>query len=304
MCRFNLILLNDKPGEKFLKSEGYDMFYENLSGLKAYQAGYCNCGSFVGSMIEKKGMSYESALTTLKKEKLERLYQVRDLLYQPNYQDLKESFEQQREILLKDLQPFQDKMIEYEMKQMTELEEKYQGDELQKKREELYSYLGNMSKEMEFGSEYTMKLEAYQSFLQEHNIINESTTYYLTKEEEEKARDLGGIPLSEILGSGFEEEMTIEGIEPFEFQEMELDSRVIDEAIAREENNTYQNHREEYEDYRKLFEELLECTPSLMFATIWSDAKELKLVKTVDVESFQIDDLAFLDFDDMISITK
>ena len=304
MCRFNLILLHDELGEKLLKSEGYDLLYENLWGLKAYRtgAGGCNCGSFVGSMIEKRGMSYESALSALKKEKLEQLYRIRELLYQPDYQERKERFEQQRDLLLKKLQPYQDQMFDYEMKQMEELEANYEGDELQKKREELYTDLGNMLKGIGVESEYKLHQNAYHSFLQENSIMNESTTYYLTREEEEKARDIG-LPLAELLG--LELEVAMDSPQELEsFQEMEIQSRVIDEVISKEEKDTSQNHRKEYEEYIQLFQQLLEYIPSFKFATIWSDTKKLKNVKTVEIGSARIDDLAFLDFDEMVTISR
>lgn len=304
MCRFNLILFHDELGEKLLKSEGYNVFYENLSGLKAYRAGYCNCSSFVGSMIEKRGMSYESARSALKKERLEQLYRIRELLHQPDYQERKERFEQQRDLLLKELQPYQDQMFDYEMKQMEELEANYEGDELQKKREELYTNLGNMIKGIGVQADYELHQKAYHSFLQENNIMNEATTYYLTKEEEEKARDIG-LPLPELLGLEREEELeNQEEIYSFPFAELEMQSRVIDEVILKEEEDTCQNHREEYEEYIQLFKLLLEYIPSFKFATIWSDTKKLKNVKTVEIGSVQIDDLAFLDFDEMVTISR
>ncbi len=305
MCRFNLILLHDELGEKLLKSEGYDVFYENLSGLKVYRtgAGGCNCGSFVGSMIEKKGMSYESALSALKKEKLEQLYRIRELLHQPDYQKRKERFEQQRDLLLKELQPYQDQMFDYEMKQMEELEANYEGEELQKKREELYMNLGNMLKGIGLESEYVLHQNAYHSFLQENSIMNESTTYYLTREEEEKSRDIG-IPLAELLGLELGEAIENPDLESFQFEEMEMQSRVIDEVILNEEKDTCQNHKKEYEEYIQLFQQLLEYIPSFKFATIWSDTKNLKNVKTVEIGTVRIDDLAFLDFDEMVTISR
>lgn len=304
MCRFNLILFHDELGEKLLKSEGYNVFYENLSGLKAYRAGYCNCSSFVGSMIEKRGMSYESARSVLKKEKLEQLYRIKELLHQPDYQERKERFEQQRDLLLKALQPYHDQMFDYEMKQMEELETNYEGEELQKKREELYTNLSNMINELGVQAEYELHHKAYHSFLQENSIMNEATTYYLTKEEEEKTRDIG-IPLAELLGLELGEEMdSLQEIETFRFAEMEMQSRVIDEVILKEEEDTCQNHREEYEEYIQLFKLLLEYIPSFKFATIWSDTKKLKNVKTVEINSVQIDDLAFLDFDEMVTISR
>ncbi len=306
MCRFNLILLHDELGEKLLKSEGYDVFYENLLGLKAYRtgAGGCNCGSFVGAMIEKRGMSYENALSALKKEKLEKLYQIRELLYQVDYQERKERFEQQRDLLLKELQPYQDQMFDYEMKQMEELEANYEGDELQKKREELYTSLGNMLKGIGIESEYELHQKAYHSFLQENSIMNESTTYYLTREEEEKARDIG-LPLAELLGLELGEAMdNPQELESFQFAEMEMQTRVIDEVISKEEKDTCQNHKKEYDEYIQLFQQLLEYIPSFKFATIWSDTKKLKNVKTVEIGSVRIDDFAFLDFDEMLTISR
>jgi hypothetical protein len=41
-----------------------------------------------------------------------------------------------------------------------------------------------------------------------------------------------------------------------------------------------------------------------MFATIWVETKLLKSVKTVGIEALKIDDLAFLDYDETICITR
>ncbi|MDD3174458.1 MAG: hypothetical protein PHF63_12510 [Herbinix sp.] len=62
MCRFNFIMIKDESAEELLKHEEYEKFYDDLCGYRAYQKGYCNCGSFVGSLIDKKGMKYSDAI--------------------------------------------------------------------------------------------------------------------------------------------------------------------------------------------------------------------------------------------------
>lgn len=302
MCRINLILIDDNKAEDLLESKGYHLFQANLQGYGAYRKGYCNCGSFVGSLLEKKGMNYHDAVSSSKQEKLDRLYQIKDLMNKPGYLERKREFLKKQSVFIEKLQDFSQHITEYERTRTDEIRKGKDGSNENAAMDHLFNEIGTMFSELEIKPDYQMIRETYIGFLHENDIMNESTRYYLTKEEEEKAFD-PGIPLSELLGFKDEpgENLKEEAVEQIELQK---ESFVIDEVIVRTQNETNTAHLSEYHTYYRLFSDLLEHVPSFRFTTIWSEPGELKEIKTVSLESMTIDDLAFLEFNDMICIKK
>ena len=82
----------------------------------------------------------------------------------------------------------------------------------------------------------------------------------------------------------------------------EPESYVIDSVISRTEKNNYNNYRDEFAEYVSLFHELLNEVPDIIFATIWSEPENMKLVKTVTLDSLRIEDLVYLNYNEMIRI--
>ncbi len=312
MCRFNLVLIRDEIAESIMQKESFNKWYDDLLGSMACQKSYCNCDSFVGSLCDKKELGYSKAIEMCKKEKLEKLYQIRELMKSPGYVEEREKFKLNHMEWIKQMEVFTKHIAEFEIKHMEELQRNYSGEELNKNIEMLYQKLDDMRKEVEANAEYRSKQEAYYKFHQENEIMNSSQGYFLTQEEEKSAFN-PGIPLSELLGYKRLESEKLE-YDELEYEELEyevmdtvkveIESHVIDEVITREENNTYAKNSNEFMYYHQLFSILLEQIPSLMFATIWSEPNELKTIMTVDIKSLKIDDLAFLDYDEVICITE
>lgn len=298
MCRFNLILVKEKEAEEILLCEGYDKMYDDLMGYMAFQKGYCNCGSFVGSMCDKKelGLEYFEIAENCKKEELTRLYEIKDFMNQPEYREKRQEFDNKKTQLLEVLEEFRNHILEYEIEQMEEIEDNYSGEEYNEQMEKLYQRLGELNWEVENNPAYQAKWNEYSEFLKGNQLMEESTCYYLSEEEEEEA--IGeGVSLEELLGEDFEmpEDDILEVDEP---------SNIIYKVIEREENNTFQSEIEEYNSYYEVFVKVLEKADSLYFATIWSEPNELKKVKDVDINSLVMDDLAFLEDDNMVCVTK
>lgn len=302
MCRFNLIIVEDNTAKDFLESEGYQLFFHNLPGYQVYQKGYCNCGSFIGSLIEKKGMNYSDAITKIREEKLDLLYRIKELMHEAGYQERKDEFLQKQSVFIEKLQDFSEYIYEYERIRSDEIQKGKEDSNINVSMEQLYNEIGNMFSELELQPDYQIVREAYMDFMNENDIMKESTRYYLTKEDQEKAFS-PGIPLSELidLREELNEDLEEEGAEQIEIK---LESSVIDEVIERTENETNFEHLTEYHSYHKLFSDLLEHVTSFRFTTIWCQPGELKEIKTIHLDSLIIDDLAFLNFDEMISIIK
>ena len=58
MCQLNLIFVKNSKNKKMLKNNEYNYFGEDFKSFSPYVKGFCNCGSFVGSMSEYNGNSY------------------------------------------------------------------------------------------------------------------------------------------------------------------------------------------------------------------------------------------------------
>jgi hypothetical protein len=302
MCRFNLIMVKDKKTEELLRREGYHKFYDNLLGTTAYQKGYCNCGSFVGSQLDKKGMDYNEAIEERKREEIIRLTKIRELMNQPGYKEDKEKFLQIRMKFTDELQELSKSIIENEMKRTEEIREKYSGKEQQEQMNKLYMEINDMFTALRNQPEFLKKSDAYTHFLEENKLMEESTRYFLTREEQ-SSLFTPGIPLSQLINT--EDNPQPDEKEVQEVLELEEEnSFVIDEALEKAEKENDAKNQKEYQEYHRIFSEILKYEESVIFATIWVEPKSLKSVETVGIEALKIDDLAFLDYDEMICITR
>lgn len=298
MCRFNLILIKDEKAAEYLEARGYRKICDSLDGYMAYEKGVCNCGSFVGSLTDKSGMEYNAAIALCKKEKLERLYQIKELMCRPDYKERKDKFQRMVNQLSDELKVFYESVGEYGPKRTDNINDKDTGAGLDNQTGELYGKAEDMISALEEQPGYRKKRVDYADYIQENEIMNDSAIYYLTEEEEKKA-EVPGIPLSDLLGP--EVKLKLGEMEELEFKK---ESMVIGEVISRTEKDTYENNLKEYQNYFRLFTGLLKYARSFSFATIWSEPGELKKVKTVNIDSIKIDDLAFLEFDQRICITR
>jgi hypothetical protein len=302
MCRYNLIIIKDEKTEELLSREGYHKFYDNLLGAAAYQKGYCSCGSFVGSQLDKKGMDYNDAIEERKREEIIRLTKIRELMNQPGYKEDKEKFLQIRMKFTDELQELSKSIIENEMKRTEEIREKYSGKEQQEQMNKLYMEINDMFTALRNQPDFLKKSDAYTYFLEENKLMEESTRYFLTREEQ-SSLFTAGIPLSQLINT--EDNLQPDEKEVQEVFEFEVEvTFVIDEVLARAEKETDTKNQKEYQEYHKLFSEILKYEESVIFATIWVEPKSLKSVKTVVIEALKIDDLAFLEYDETICITR
>jgi len=270
MCRFNLILTCGEQAIRILERNEYQKMFENVNHYPAYQKGYCNCGSCVGGLIDKKGRSFKEAIAETKKERLERLYQIKEFMDQPGYEERKEIYNQ--------------------------------------KIEDLFQVMIHCQQEdTEMSPEYEASIQKLQKYQLENELMGESICYFRTEEEEEESKvNTRGIPLNQMID--LPEELILENMKEDAITENvievmpEPESYVIDSVISRTEKNNYNNYRDEFAEYVSLFHELLNEVPDIIFATIWSEPENMKLVKTVTLDSLRIEDLVYLNYNEMIRI--
>lgn len=154
MCQLNLVFVKNSKNKKILENNAYNYFGEDFKSFSPYIKGFCNCGSFVGSMSEYNGNSYFEMIENLNNAELERLTKIKDFMSKPNYKKLKEEYVADRETLSNALEKFFEPVSNYEMEQINLLETQYKGKALEKQMELLYKDLDTKFQEIENSTEY------------------------------------------------------------------------------------------------------------------------------------------------------
>ena len=297
MCQFNLIFVNNFKNEKLLKTNGYNSFEENFKDYSAFATDSCNCGSFVTSMSEYDGDNYSEMINDLNTTELKRLNTIKEFMSKPNYKELKEKFLADKAILASNLEKFFEPISNYEMEQIDLLKSKYTGEEFGKQLNLLYKEIDKKLQKIENSSEYKEAEEKFEKFLEDNQLMDDSTLYYLTAEEEAADKEIFENILADELS---DEDLLNEPIEEFDEEE---ESMVIDTIIEKIKNKSA-NDYEEFSDYKKLFEELLKNEDAILFGCIWDEPGKFSIVKEVNFNDLKIEDLASLEYNQIVKIYK
>lgn len=161
----------------------------------------------------------------------------------------------------------------------------------------LYKNLDKKLQEIEHSLEYQSAQTKLDNFIEKNKLMEESTLYYLTKEDEENDNKPG-----EILDDDLFED--IDNLNnSIEYINVPEESFVIDTVIQRLENR-YQNDYNAFLEYKQLFEELLENEEYILFCCIWYEPENMSLKKKVNIKDIPIEDLASLEYNQILKICK
>lgn len=301
MCQLNLVFVKNSKNKKILKNNEYNYFGDDFNNFSPYVKGFCDCGSFVGSMSEYTGNTYFEMIEDLNNAELERLNKIKDIMNKPDYKKIREKYIADRENLSNALETFFEPVSNYEIEQINMLETNYTGKTLEKHMELLYKDLDKKLKEIENSCEYKSAKTKLNKFIEENELLEESTLYYLTKEDEDDDNKLKEIPYDNV----FEEYNFFEDTDKFpEIIDIdEEESFVIDTVIQKLENR-YQNDYNVFLKYKQLFENLLENEEYILFCCIWDEPDKMSIEKEVNIKDITIEDLASLEYDQILKIYK
>ena len=160
-----------------------------------------------------------------------------------------------------------------------------------------YKDLDKKLQEITNSSEYKSAEAKLNAFIKKNQLMEESSLYYLTKEEEDNDKKSEGILDSNLFENLEDLDYSIEYIDIHE------ESMVIDNIIQKLEN-TYQNHYNDFLKYKQLFENLLENEKYILFCCIWSKPKKMSIQKEVNIKDIKMEDLASLEYNQIIKICK
>lgn len=299
MCQLNLIFVKNSKNKKILKNNEYDYFGEDFKNFSPYVKGFCNCGSFVGSMSEYNGNSYLDMIEELNNSELEKLNKIKIFMSKPDYKQHKEKYVADRETLSSALEKFFEPISNYEMEQLNLLETKYKGNTLEKQMELLYKNVDKKLEEIENSSEYKSTQLKLNEFIEKNQLMEESTLYYLTKEDEDNESKY--IPAEVFLSHREEPDETNSFSKSITISEE--DSLVIDNIIKRLKNK-YKNDYDIFLEYKQLFEKLLVNEEYILFGCIWDEPEKMSIEKEVNIKDMKIEDLAFLEYNQILKVCK
>ena len=131
-------------------------------------------------------------------------------------------------------------------------------------------------------------------FVEKNQLMEDSTLYYLTKEDEDNDNIVENISDDNLF-----EDSDI----PIEYIDIPEESFVIDTVIQNLENR-YQNDYNAFLDYKQLFESLLENEDYILFCCIWDEPGKLSVEKEIKFNDIKIEDLACLEFNKILKICK
>lgn len=293
MCQFNLVFVKNSKNKKILKNNEYNYWGKDFQKFSPFVKGYCNCESFVSSMAEYTGNSYFEMIKVVNNSELKRLNKIKALMNKSDYKELKERYIAERDSLSNAFENFFEPLSNYEMEQIHLLEAKYKGKALKKQIDLLYKELDRKSEEIENSAEYKSAELKLNKFVEKNQLLEESTLYYLTKEEENNAKK------EELL-----DEDLLEGSDDsVEYIDIHEESFVIDTVIQNLETK-YQNDYNNFLEYKKLFENLLENEEYILFCCIWNEPEKLSIEKEVNINDIKIENLASLEYNQILKIYK
>lgn len=294
MCQYNLIFVKNTKNKKILENNKYNYFGEDFQKFSPYIKGICNCDSFVGSMSEYDSNNYLEMIEEINKTEIAKLNKIKDIMNQPDYKKLKEKYITERETLSDALQKFYEPISNYEMEQINILETKFKGKTLEKQMDLLYKDLDKKSEEIENSPEYKSAETKLNKFIEKNQLLEESTLYYLTKEDEDNDNKLEEISDDDLFDDS---DNSIEYIDITE------ESFVIDIVIQRLKNR-YQKDYNVFLEYKQLFENLLENEEYILFCRIWDEPEKLSIEKEINIKDLKIEDLASLKYNQILKISK
>ena len=77
---------------------------------------------------------------------------------------------------------------------------------------------------------------------------------------------------------------------------------VIDDVIEKMENETGREANAEFEEYKNLFDNLLNTNEDILFATIWNEVEKYNFVNEITLSEMKMEDLAKMDYFDIIKV--
>ena len=294
MCQFNLVFVNNSRNKETLENNEYNYFGYNLKNFFAYVKGFCNCESFVGSMSEYTGNSYLEMIEDLNNTELEKLNKIKNFMNKPDYKKQKEKYISTKESLYNALEKFFEPLSNYETEQINILKSKYKGKSLEKQMELFYKDLDKKLREIEKSSEYKSVQKKLNEFIEQNKLMEESTLYYLTNEDKNNDKKL-----EEVLNNELIQDLDTS----IEYIDIPEDSWLIDNVIQKLKNR-YQNDYNVFLEYKQLFKNLLENEEYILFCCIWNKPKKMSIKKEVNIKDIKIEDLACLEYNEILKICR
>ena len=292
MCQLNVYMIDKYvPGMdvKEIFNKHHHQNFENLNSevvIKSYDDDYnyyeasnnrCDCGSLIGLIREHKGKfnTYKEYLEANNKTQILKLYNIKQLLQLPDYEAKLTNCLNTRDKLFDKLINALNPVRELDI-QISNLQIKTKPNlQEQIKLKQLTTDRNSLQEKIENSHDYILNTEIYQNFVAENEDLINSQNYMLDYKKDW-------------------------------WQEN------IDLAISKAEHENHSHTNAEFNHLKFVLGDILKLTDKVKLFSFWqNDAKiendyfnSLTEVKTVKLSDLTLEDLIFLDFKEVITITK
>ena len=247
--------------------------YDNFYNYYEASAGRCDCGSLVGILSDyaDKFDSYLEYLTSIGKENLVELYKIKEILLSEDYDkklgsvlSTRDKMFSKLELFTKDLKELEAKHSEMLLNQKPNLQDQILIKQIERE-------ISDIKNKLENNEEYKMLKLSYEDFIERNGLLIASRNYTL-----ENKQDWWQVN--------------------------------IDNKINMLEHESRMHINAEFNHLKFILKDVFKLTDEIKLFSFWQDGDtdydNLEEVKTVSLNDLKIDDLVFLNFKQVITITK
>lgn len=238
---------------------------------------HCDCGSVIGLIRDQKGKynTYTDYLNANDKQHITKLYKIRDFLYSPDHEEVFNNINTTKTRMFDKLQRYQAPIInkDIEISEITVKPNLNFQDQVRLKR--LTQEKKQLEKDLENNKEYNYERLSYEDFVKRNEHIIASEKYTLENKKDWWQAN-------------------------------------IDFAISHAEHETHSHAFAEFNHMKIILNDILKLTDQVKLFSFWqSDAKyendyfnSLTETKTTKLSDLKLEDLIFLDFKEVVTVTR
>ena len=286
MCQLNVYMIDKFVSGVDVKevfNKHHHKNFENINEeieLKEYDDKYnyyeasanrCDCGSVVGLLKDYKDKfsNYNEYLESMEKTELVKLYKIKDILSQPNYESNLNNILKVRDNMFNKVESYTELLKEKEAN-LSQIASKVNLNikdqvELKKINQEIAVIKNNLQNDIH----YKMAIDSYNEFIKTNELMIASRNYTL-----EYKKDW--------------------------WQEN------IDLKISKTEHESHIHTNAEFNHLKFVLSDILKFANEIKIFPIWQGERydNLKEIKEVELTKLKLEDLIFLDFKDVVTIKR
>lgn len=257
----------------------------------------CNCGSFLAAHHDYEGNdTYKELNKNLQNAEIERLERIRDFMEQKDYKKMRRLFDKEVKKLWKAIEIAGEDVRNEEIRLTDEVMDREDLSEDEKNRlmhEEVYPKVNELLTKMEARPQNIAAMQAYQDFIQKNDLMWQSWCYELKRTNPERTEM---VEINDFIS----------GNEGSETYEIEMPSNCIYDVIESKKRESLKEIVQEYEEIKAFIKSVLKIVKEIKLFAFWQDGATItvKCKKAIKYSDIKIDDIAFLKYNELLTVTR